>query len=190
MQTHLSTRLTPDFGMAATDDFALERNFALERVGISSHATSVRESANSNRRSAFSAFAGDGLKVERARVFEVGDKSDAMRRRIGVHGSGWRRIRVGLGCVWSGLLLREAISICGSATAEHLGEGDVPRLISGWHGGRLRCWLETRCGAPAVAGCRRAWWRHSNCVWVVCEVRRGQWEGRVWWRSVCSRGDL
>lgn len=158
MQTDLSIRLRPDLCMAATDHLALERNFALERVGIRRYATSVRESADSNWRSALSAFAGDGLKVERARVFEVGDKSDAMRGRIGVCGSGWRRICAVLCRVCSGLLLREAIAICGSATAEHLGEGDVSGLISGWHGGGWRSWLETRRGASAVAGCRRAWW--------------------------------
>ena len=64
MQTDLSICLTPDLGVTAADDLAFKGNFALERVGISSHATSVRESADSNRRSALSAFAGDGLKVE------------------------------------------------------------------------------------------------------------------------------
>jgi len=87
MQTDLSICLTPDLGMTSTDHLALERNFALKRIGISSHATPIRESADSDRRSAFSAFAGDGVKVERARVFEVGNESDAMRGRAGVWGN-------------------------------------------------------------------------------------------------------
>lgn len=164
MRTDLSICITPDLCMAAADHLAFERNFALERVGISGHATSVREPANSNGRNAFSAFAGDGLKVERARVFEVGHESDAMRRRVGDRGSDWRRIGLGGGC--SGLLLWEAeaisISVCRSATAEHLREGDVAGLIPGWHVGRLRGCLETRRGASAVASCRRAWWWRSN----------------------------
>ena len=84
MWTDLSICLAPDLGMTATDHLALERNFALERVGISRHATSVRESANSNRWSALSAFTGDRLKVERARVFEMGNEPDAMRGRVGI----------------------------------------------------------------------------------------------------------
>jgi hypothetical protein len=84
MLTDLSICLTPDLGMAATDDLALERDFSLERVGICGQAAPVGESADSNGSGALSAFAGDGLEVEGARVFEMGDESDAMRGRVGV----------------------------------------------------------------------------------------------------------
>lgn len=188
MGTDLSSCLAPNLCMTAADHLALERNFALKRIGISRHATSIRESANSNRRSAFSAFTGDGLKMQRARVFEVGNESDAMRVRIGVRGTGLRENCVGLGSVCSGLLLLlwESVSICRSATAEHLREGDVSGLVCGWHGSRLGHRLETRYGASAVSGCGRASWRRPN---RVCKGGR-RWKACVWWRDLCSRRDL